>query len=202
MPNVFVVYPPGSGGNHIKNLMCLSGSFINSGELDPAVYDATDRAPGEVWCVGGRNLQEIFFQRILANSGSSSVLTAHFGELLAAQDWVRQVPDIRLIIITMKHGSSRRALETRQARLGQHCHPYWLDEELVFCYQHQMYEKYLGIAPHHCIEIELEDFWHNHGSFPKVLAAIEQFLSITIPRDSACELHSKWIMHNFAPSSN
>lgn len=197
MPNVFVVYPPGAGGNHVKNLMCLSGSFINSHELDVAVYDATNRAPGEVWCVGGRNLQDIFFQRIRDNPGSSSVLTAHFGELVSHQQQFRLVPHIRLIILTINHGSGRRALEQRQQRLGQNIHPYWLDEELICCYQSIMYEKYFGIPAHHSIEIDVADFWKTDALSHLVLDPIEQFLSIEIPREPALLLHSKWVDHNF-----
>ena len=195
MPNAFVIYPPGAGGNHVKNIMCLSGHWINSADLDPTVYDAQDRCPGEVWCVGGRNLQEIFFQRIQANPGSSSVLAAHFGELVAYQREFHQVPDVRLIILTMQRETTRRALQTRQDRLGQTIHPYWLDEELVWCYRTYMFERYFGVSQQHCLEIEIQDLWSQHAP-QNVFDVIAQFLNIRIPVEPTALLHNKWLKSN------
>lgn len=179
--------------------MCLAGVFINSDDLDVSVYNSnlsSSRPPGEVWCVGGRNLQPIFFQRIQDNPGSSSLLTAHFGELATCQHQLCQIPNIKLIILTIKHERTRRSLDHRHQRLGQTIHPYWLDEELVRCYEIPMYERYFGIVADHCIEIDIYDFW-NYDRFDTVLERIEQFLSIQIPREPAESLHLKWIDLNW-----
>jgi len=192
-----VVYPPGAGGNHLKNLLCLSGEFVNSHELDPAVYDAQDRPPGEVWCVGGRNLQPAFFDRISQSPKTGSVLTAHFGELAQHRSRIAMIPRKRLVIITIDCESARRRLEQRQTRLGQNIHPYWLDEELVWCYQTEIYMRYHGVAAEHCLEIPMLDFWRSDLIESDTLPRIESFLDISIPRQPAKTLHDKWCHSNF-----
>jgi len=196
--NVFVVYPPGAGGNHLKNLLCLSGAFINSNDLDPAIYDAEDRAPGEVWSVGGRNLQSVFFDRIWHNPGSRSILTAHFGELVAQQSQFDQVPDRKLIIITMAQAQSRQRLMVRQTRLGQNVHSYWLDEELVHCYRTAMYARFFGVSADCCFELELQELWSHDLWQNQVIDRLEQFLAIRVPDEPARGLHQKWMQKNFS----
>lgn len=194
MKLALVVYPPGAGGNHLKNLMCLSRAFANSSELDTAVYDAQDRAQGEVWCVGGRNLQPIFFERMHQHPDQRWVLIAHFGEMMQHRREILQIPDIQLVIITIQDLTARRKLERRQIRLGQALHPYWLDEELIWCYRTEMYINNFGISGDRCLEIGLQDLWHRDLV---AMAAVEKFLDIEIPKDQAAALHSKWLSANF-----
>ncbi len=194
MSLALVVYPPGAGGNHLKNLLCLDVTFHNSAELDPAVYDAQDRARGEVWCVGGRNLQPVFFDRLEQDPDARFVLIAHFGEMMQNRQRILEIDDIRLVIITITDPAARRRLEQRQTRLGQNIHPYWLDEELTWCYQSQIYQDCFGISRDRCLEVPLQDLWH--PDLPAV-PAVEQFLAVTIPRDQARLLHQKWLRSNF-----
>lgn len=202
MANVFVVYPPGAGGNHLKNLLCLSGSYINSDDLDPAIYDATDRPPGEVWSVGGRNLQDIFFDRIQDNPGSSSILTAHFGELVAQRSRFDLVPDRKLIIITIVVAQSRQRLMARQHRLGQTVHPYWLDEELVHCYQTDMYARFFGVPAQCCVELQLHELWSQDLWQAGVVDRLENFLDIKVPIEPTKSLHQKWWQKNFGDTGH
>jgi hypothetical protein len=194
MSLVVVVYPPGAGGNHLKNLLCLSGQFANSNELDPAVYDAKDRARGEVWCVGGRNLQPVFFDRMHQDPDGQWILTAHFGEMMQRRQDLARISDIRLIIMNIQNAAVRQRLQQRQTRLGQTLHPYWLDEELIWCYQRDIYARCFDIAAHRCLEIPLQDLWQPGLG---VLSQIERWLGIDVPRSSAQTLHDKWMHANF-----
>lgn len=200
MSNIFVIYPPGAGGNHLKNLLCLSKSFINHTELDTSVYDDQHRIPGEVWCVGGRNFQDIFFDRIQNNPGSSSILIGHFGELMQHREQFAQVPDIRLIVISIATAHARRQLDQRQLRLGQTIHPYWLDEELIWCYHLDMFQRYFGLPREHCLEVAMEDFWHPNMISHGLLDHVCRFSQIEVDHQQAQVLHDKWHAANFGQS--
>jgi hypothetical protein len=200
--NTFVVYPPGAGGNHLKNLLCLTRQYHNSDELDPTVYDLNDpenRPPGEVWCVGGRNLQDRWFDIWRQDPSAKLVLPAHFGELWQKRQKFCDVPNKRLVILGINSTESRRALESRHQRLGQTIHPYWLDEELPWLYQAHMYDTLFGISAEHCVEIDLLEFWHQDMNDNGTLAKIEQLLDVQIPRHASRLLHQKWVKHNFGP---
>lgn len=192
-----MIYPPGAGGNHLKNLLCLPGVFSNSSDLDIGVYeDRTDRAPGEVWCVGGRNLQDIFFDRLDHDPMLNLILPAHFGEMWQYRDRILKVQQRRAILIKIDHETARRRLEQRQMRLGQQIHPYWLDEELIWCYQPSIYHGFFGIQEQHCLEVCMLEFWQHDMIDLELVNRLESFLGLSIPRDQARNLHLKWIHKN------
>jgi hypothetical protein len=197
MRDTLILYAPGAGGNHVKNLLCLSEAYINSSELDITVYDATDRAPGEVWCVGGRNLQPRFFERIHANPDSRSVLIAHFGELAQNLEQMQSLKQPQLVILTLTQEPVRRGLEHRQKRLGQTIHPYWLDEELIWCYSQRMVQTYFGVPPQDCMELDIAEIWRDDFCHSTSLERLESFLGVQVPRTAADTLHQKWLRANF-----
>lgn len=200
MALVLVVYPPGAGGNHLKNLLCLPGKFANSDDLDPAVYDFTDslRANGEVWMKGGRNLQDVFFDRMDHAVDQDWILPAHFGELRQYHSRLDGIAHKQIVLITIDTVKDRRMLDNRQMRLGQAIHPYWLDEELIWLYQPETYDRFFNIAPQACQSISLQALWSREFVDEESLARIEKFLDITVPRDQARLLHHKWHKTNFA----
>lgn len=194
----FVIYPPGAGGNHLKNLLCLPGVFANSNDLDVTVYDddRSDRAPGEVWCVGGRNLQDIFFDRLEQDQSLDYVLPAHFGEMWQYRDRIQSIESKRAVLIKIDQEQARRKLDQRQMRLGQCIHPYWLDEELTWCYQPIIYQTFFGIPESQCLELSMLDFWHHDMVDLGIVDSLESFLGVTMSRDQVRDLHKKWLRQN------
>ena len=192
-----IVYAPGAGGNHLKNLLCLSPVFANSRDLDLTIYDFQDplHANGEVWMRGGRNLQAVFFDAMDRDPVARWILPAHFGELQQFRTRLDSVDHKRVIIITLDHESDRRLLDGRQLRLGQAIHPYWLDEELVWIYQPDTMHKFFGID--HCLTISLSQFWAKEFVTGVQMDQIEQYLAVTLDRSLAQDLHAKWIQANF-----
>jgi hypothetical protein len=162
MSLTLVVYVPGIGGNHLKNLLCLSDSYANHTDLNPDVYENPDphRPPGEVWCVGGRNLQDIFFERMVKQPDFNWVLAAHFGEMIQYQSQLNSIDHKKIIVITMEDETNRRKLDQRQQRLGQCIHPYWLDEELVHVYSADTLSKLFNQTNDEYMSLPIEHFWH------------------------------------------
>jgi hypothetical protein len=199
MSLTLVVYPPGAGGNHLKNLLCLSSYYANSGDLDPAVYlsPAKTRAVGEVWCVGGRNLQDIFFQRMTDNPTSNWVLPAHFGEMIQFRDQINQQHHKKIIVLTIENQATRRELESRQTRLGQHIHPYWLDEELVGIYQPETLSKVFKNHTDQYISLGLDKFWAENFVTGGEFNRVQSWLNIDLSIDTAEQFHALWRRANF-----
>jgi hypothetical protein len=195
-----VCYAPGAGGNHLKNLLCTSQEVANHHELDRRYYDKWDpenHAPGEVNCVGGRNIQEIFLDRMHQEPQLCWVMPAHFGELAQHRLSLPDPATVDIIIISIQDPVSRTMLLQRQMRLGQHIHPYWLDEELLHLYQPFMYEKYFGFVASNMLCIELKDFWQRDWVNSQSFLDLKVFFSPMLVDNHCRDLHEKWWDLNF-----
>lgn len=195
MSVIIVSYPPAAGGNHFKNILCLSDKFANHTELDSTHYDLTTTTPGTVHCVQGRNVQPQLIERIVNNPDQCWLLPGHIGELAPYRKELL-LQSRKFITITIDTPRERRMLETRQQRLGQQNHPYWLEEEQPFFYQRLMYETYFATDPADILTVPLSNFWHPTFQEGLVLTQLEQFLNISIERFPAEILHTKWRQAN------
>lgn len=194
-----IIYAPGSGGNHVKNLLCLSQYYANSSDLDTRVYDFADpeRPPGEVWCRGGRNLQQIYFDAMAQAPDQHWVLPAHFGEIMQFATQLASVHSKRVVLIGLEHEPDRRRLEQRQCRLGQNIHPYWLDEELTWLYRADVLSRLSNIPNQKFLSIDLGSIWHHGFVCSREFSELQSFLGVNIPNQQAQQLHHKWVHANF-----
>jgi len=192
-----VAYCPAAGGNHLKNILSLSSTFANRGEMDLTVYDRADQTSGAVHSIDGRNVQDVFIERMLQHPDQCWLLSGHFGELAPVRQSLSTV-DRKFLIITMNQSIDRRLLERRQHRLGQQCHPYWLEEEQLYLYQPDIYQTYFGVDSTDIATISLYDLWHPTLKDHSVISHINAFLNINIDQDSAQNLQKKWWNSNFA----
>jgi len=91
----------------------------------------------------------------------------------------------------------RRLLARRQQRLGQHCHPYWLEEEQLYLYQPEMYQTYFNIPAQNIATVSLYDLWHPTLCDYAVINKLNDFLNVNINTESAQNLQQKWWQGNF-----
>lgn len=195
MSVVVVSYPPSAGGNHLKNILCLSNTFANHSELDSTVYNQTTDPPGTVHCVSGRNVQSCLIERIVNNPQQCWLLAGHVGELSPYRTELLSQPR-KFISISIDTPRERRMLENRQKRLGQQCHPYWLEEEQPFFYQSLMYETYFATDKHNILTVPLANFWHPTFQEGLVIDQLNDFLNIKLERNPAEILHDRWRQAN------
>ena len=196
MSAVIVAYCPAAGGNHLKNILSLSSSFANQAKMDLTVYDRADQTSGAVHSIDGRNVQDIFVDRMLDQPDQCWLMSGHFGELAPVRSALFAV-DKKFIIITIDSSMDRRLLARRQQRLGQHCHPYWLEEEQPYLYQPEMYQTYFEVDPASIATVSLYDLWHPTLCDGGVITKINRFLNIDIDPDQAWDLQKKWWQGNF-----
>ena len=133
-----IAYPPSGGGNHLKNLLCLSDAFANSSDLNLEPYKTGNR---EVHSTAGRNMNQYRMDCALSSSGNF-ILHGHFGELAPYRQTINAIQHKRFVIVTIDTPNDRQLLQARQSRLGQQSHDYYLHEEQYFLYQAQMYTSY------------------------------------------------------------
>jgi hypothetical protein len=193
---VIVAYCPSSGGNHLKNILSLSSVFANHHEIDFTVYDRVDQTSGTVHSVNGRNVQNVFIDRMIQHPEQCWLLSGHFGELALFRQSLLTV-DCKFLIITIDQLIDRRLLELRQQRLGQHCHPYWLEEEQLYLYQPKMYQTYFNVDPANIATVSLYDLWHPTLKDHSVITHINKFLNIDIDVIPAQQIQQKWWNSNF-----
>ena len=196
MSAVIVAYSPSAGGNHLKNILSLSSLFANRTELDLSVYERVDQTSGAVHSISGRNVQDIFIDRIQARPDHCWLLSGHFGELAPFKSAL-STADKKFIIVTIDNPVDRRLLANRQQRMGQQCHPYWLEEEQRYLYQPKMYQTYFDVPAQNIATVSLYDLWHPTLCNSAVINKINDFLKIDIDPESAQILQQKWWQGNF-----
>ena len=196
MSAVIVAYCPAAGGNHLKNILSLSSSFANYAEMDLTVYDRADHTSGAVHSINGRNVQDVFIDRMLDQPNQCWLLSGHFGELASVRNQLLTV-DKKFLIVTINNVLDLRLIELRQRRLGQQCHPYWLEEEQLYLYQSLMYQTYFNVDPANIATVSLYDLWHPTLQDGTVITKINQWLDINIELDTAQDLQKKWWHSNF-----
>jgi len=198
-----IAYPPGGGGNHLKNLVELGGRFRDQWPwdwvreqcvgLEP--YDRPLGVPGEVHSLPGRNIHEVFVEHVTQHPYRNYLLHGHFGELARHADHIRLWPDVRWVIETMDDQQDRDLLRQRQHRLQYH--PYWLDEEQIFLYGASMYQCYFGAEPSRIQLLPLRLLWQRDIVSSGVLEILHTAFGVDIDRQAAQWLHKKWCDLNF-----
>jgi len=198
-----IAYPPGGGGNHLRNICDLDGRFqdqwpwdwVREQRVGLECYDRPRSQPGVVHSLPGRNLHAVFIDQIMARPDHDYLLQAHFGELAAHASALRTWSTTKWLVLTIDHEQDRSWLRQRQQRLGYH--PYWLDEEQIFLYRPEMYTRFFGAAEHNIHTVSVRQLWQRDIRSSGILPVIEQAFDIQIRPDAAQTLHDKWCRLNF-----
>lgn len=193
-----IAYPPCAGGNHLKNIVGLDGRFDNQWPWDwvreqtiglDVYYDKKRPMRGEVQSLPGRNLHEVFVEHILQTPNRDFLIHGHFGELAQYKSQLQQMPNKKVLMLTIDQAHEREWLINRQTRLGQNNHPYWVNEEQIYLYRSDMYHSYFGVD--------------SVGSLPlselmspilssKFFSTLNEIFDTTLDKSKAQELHSIW----------
>jgi hypothetical protein len=198
-----IAYPPGGGGNHLRNICDLDGRFqdqwpwqwVREQRVGLAPYDNPLAMPGEVHSLPGRNIHEVFVQHITQTPEQHYLLQGHFGELAVHAASIRAWSETRWLIVTMDHEQDRHLLRQRQDRLQYH--PYWMDEEQIFLYRPEMYAHFFCAVPQRITTLTIQQLWQRDITASGVLAAIAQTFDLTVDSKMAQTLHDKWCDLNF-----
>jgi len=203
-----IAYPPGGGGNHLRNLCDLDGRFqdqwpwgwVREQRVGLAPYHSPRGQPGEVHSLPGRNIHEVFVHEISEHPATDYLLQGHFGELASHAAVIRDWPKTRWLLVTMDSEQDRQLLRQRQQRLQYH--PYWLDEEQIFLYRAEMYTHFFAAWPNQIQTISVSQLWQRDITGSGVLDVIDRAFDITVDATAAQLLHHKWCDLNFDPAQD
>lgn len=190
-----VYYCPGAAGNHLKNIINLDPNMRGHADLDMNIYGIEKMNQGTAHARAGRNVIREELEHIARNPEERWCICAHFGELAPKRDLLMQIPDRKIVIISIESPADRWLLETRQKKLGQNCHPYWLHEEQPYLYDRAICKEYWRTPD--TIKISLEHFWHPDLQHHTIVPELNRFLGTNINEETARDLHRAWWTANF-----
>lgn len=194
MSVIVIAYPPSGGGNHLKNLLCLAGTYENSHELNTENYTNGSR---EVHSTPGRNMNQWRIDQAKATVGDY-IIHGHFGELAPFREEIYNIVDKKIVCITIDTIRDRDLLKTRQHRLGQHNgNKYYLDEEQFYLYRPNMYQTYFGSENTPVFSYPLAELWQPKLTHSHYWHQMCEFLGAVIDIEPVEFLHSKWRSNNF-----
>jgi len=196
MSAVIVAYPPGAGGNHIKNLLCTYPGFGNSGDLNTKVYIEDTQPPGTVHSKPGRNVTTDLFETVEANPEKCYIIHGHFGELAPFRQQINRISK-KFILIAFDNKIDQQLLDYRQGRLGHRQHPYYIEEEQPFLYRTELYTTYFTANTEDICVIPLYEIWHPDLNQHKIVERLNIFLNINMDHNQAQSIHDLWWKNNF-----
>ena len=203
---LIVAYPPGAGGNHLRNMLDTDARFrdqwpwdwVRESYLGSDVYASNQQPVGTAHSIPGRNMHAVFVEHMRSNPGRDYLLQAHFGELALYKQQISSLPGKRIVLISIDSDSDKDLLLARQNRLGQLSHPYWIREEQPFLYRADMYVDYFGVTMPDIFSVPLTEFWRQDFCSSELITDLERFTGLKLDRAVAQNIHNVWLRQNFA----
>lgn len=184
--HLFVIFPPGLGGNHCTNLLALTDRFNKS--VDYSMYDssATNAHFGAV-----TNLQLEYVTRHLHSLlNSNSVLCGHVAEFI----WLKESGIVdrfinrKFLIVTLPKNRNSIAYKRLVNLHPQYANEYFYQEQCLL-YRQDVLEKLFD--EHDFFTLDSEKLFSEDGS--ELFAFIESEFYTKLDIKTATEIHSKWI---------
>lgn len=205
MNPAIIVFPPGSGGNHLKNLIktsynknvdCFYGHQTLANLIKSPYNKNIDRFYGHptlatVHSEPGENFKPEDLD------GDKKIAHGHFGEIMCHATLIRSTPDIKFIIISPETIEDRLLLYKRSQKIkaSEILNPnHYFGAEQVFLYRAHMYHYYFGVPWTHIMNISISEWFQPDVEL--VLTRISHFLNISFDFNYCLELHSIWCKKN------
>jgi hypothetical protein len=184
MTTIILPFPPGGGGNHLKNI--LVSNISNLTYDSPTVHQTP-----------GGNLQAGQVNAVLANAEATHVLHGHFGEIMSYQNQIQNIKDKKFIIICNDNSTDHRLLSERRTQLGYYNFKNgdYFEGEQVFLYEPFMYHYYFDTPMENIMNIPISEWFVEDIS--SVINKINYFLKINLDVDAVNTLHKMWYRNNF-----
>jgi hypothetical protein len=184
MTTVIIPFPPGAGGNHLKNIIVS--------DLNKLIYfgPTVHQQPGN-------NLQVSQVEAALASPQNMHILHGHFGEIMSYQNQIRDIQDKKFIIICNDNSTDHQLLQQRQQQLGYFTLKTgeYFQGEQVFLYEPFMYHHYFNVPMKNIMNIPISE-WFVEDITP-VIDKINYFLKINLNVEAVNKLHKTWYGRNF-----
>lgn len=186
LAQVIISFPPGAGGNHLRNLLTLHD--VNVSKLYSSLR--VHNQPGSNFKIS----------QAYDNNGqvNDCVLLGHFGEVMSHRDEIRTWPNLKFILISPDTYNDRTLLHARWIKLGPSYQNFKLgsyyDGEQVFLYEAFMFRDCFATKMSNIMNISISE-WFTEDISP-VLDRISKFLDLDLDIDKCLHTHKLWCEKN------
>jgi len=185
--NIFIIFSPGSGGNHLANLIGLSSRFYR--QVDYSKYQSNIEN-AHYSKIKNLNYGDIYFNLndLLAQN---NVLCGHIGEYLFSKALLRKLPNRKYLIINLPKFKTGNAYKRMSAfNPGFNNHEYFWEEQRILYSQESLAALF-----------QEDDFFNIDAellfqSSKIIIDYIEQTLHTELDRQTATEIHDLWLSKN------
>jgi hypothetical protein len=187
--NLFVIFPPAAGGNHLANIVSISPKFAT--RFAPEVYEDSNRHkthPGG----GGKNFYHDETSLKLLQS-TSNVFCSHFAEYMSARALVEKYLQNRkfLIVEFPEHARNKFFLDRATKYYPAYQDQYFV-EETAMLYSTDMF---CSITKETNLEqITVDTVFTNDVT--SLVTQINSKFDLNLELDTVKYLHQKWLEKN------
>jgi len=189
MSAIFIVFPPGGGGNHLRNI--ISSGYTTDDHL-AKLYNGHKTVHSTV----GSNLQHTQIENATLHQDQVHLLHGHFGEIMSFQQQVRNIANKKFVIVSPDTIDDRKLLNIRRKTLG-HCtntDGNYFDSEQVFLYEPFMYYWYFQTPMKNIMNISILEWFTR--DIDNVLDRLSYFLDLKLDKEQVNSIHLNWIKAN------
>jgi hypothetical protein len=201
MTTAFISYPPGAGGNHLRNILALASDFLPDNPYKQNMQD--QYSPGGHIFVHGADLAQAqlrgnmnsfkLHQAVMAPS-KNHLLFGHFAEIASFRKDIKLIKDKKFILLGM---DSQQCLDlwvkrSEHLKIGAgHC---YFQGEQFFLYESYMYCDLFKTKESNVMNVSISEWFSADIQAP--LERIARFLSCNIDYDECKLLHEVWWTKN------
>ena len=194
--NVFLVFPPAAGGNHLRNILLYSTTVFNNTADNIQQKYSSNTVTVHCKDIGSSLYSENLTQTKLINASTTkhNLFYGHFAELLSFKHTIDQLPNKKFICISVRDDASKNLLNQRKNIIGTpQLDEYHLGEQ-TFLYENLVYRKIFDLQDLDIMDISLNELFFPDLTVPMQL--IENFLDIKIDMKKVDHLHAMWLEKN------
>lgn len=188
MFTIIVVFPPGSGGNHLRNLIAGHLGLENHQQL----LDMYRSDMQQVHLLTPLNLTQEKIQQALESTDCPQVLHGHFAEIMTHYDKIKQIKNKKIVLISPDNYEDRCKINQRYEqihKMKRECLPSdYYDQEQVFLYQANFFRMLFPESE--SVVISTREWFQ--PNIDKVLQELNLQLGISIDIEWADYLHYLW----------
>jgi hypothetical protein len=196
MAQVLISFPPGAGGNHLRNLLMLDKIDIDKLYSSRTVHNQ----PGHNF-----NIDQVYDSD---GQFKDCIVLGHFGEVMSYREKIKTWPNRKFILISPETLADRELLYSRWKKLGppyvafesddearrRHNHNSYYDGEQVFLYEASMFRDCFATDMSNIMNIPISEWFTLDISL--VLDRISKFLNTELDNEKCLALHKIWCHNN------
>lgn len=188
---IFILFPPGLGGNHFKNMIGLYTNLYSAEEIVPFYNDKNITAHAV-----GSNLQKDYLISVLKDRKHTILLCGHIGEYITVSNFFNQIPNRNYIVFNWSDNLNK-VITNRLKKLDyvEYKNGYFLQEQ-QYIYNTKIISKIIEYPFLDILTINFQDLLSNNIIY--MLNDIASKLNLERNHNvDVCEkLHNKWLTNN------